>query len=98
MTPTTAAAMPVRAPLNGLLSCNRSMNGAPRPIHRKHGTKVHRREQTAERPGEHRRQNPGVAVGGEEADELHSMISGPGGGLGHAEPVEHLAGLERLLA
>src|SRR5207248_4340174 len=41
MTPTTAAVMPASAPLRGLLSRNFSINGAPSPIHRKHGTKVH---------------------------------------------------------
>jgi len=35
-----------------------------------------------------------VPVGREEADELHHHDQRPRGGLGHAEPVQHLAGLE----
>src|SRR5882757_1604837 len=89
------------APFSGLLSRSRSMKGAPRPIHKKHGTKVH---QVASSP-------PSVpaSIGGseperrEEPDELHNHDERPRGGLGHAEPIEHFAGpqppisLDRLL-
>jgi hypothetical protein len=38
-----------------------------------------------------------VPVGGQEADELHDHDERSGGGLGHAEPVQHLAGLEPVV-
>src|SRR3954452_215499 len=41
ITPTTAAVIPAKPPLSGLLLRKVSTKGAPRPIKRKHGTKVH---------------------------------------------------------
>ena len=52
------------------------------------------REEAAQGAGEQRRQRAGIAVGGHKADELHDHDQGARRRLGHAEPVEHLAGPE----
>ena len=92
MTPTTAAVIADSAPDSARLPRSRSMNGAPRKIHRKQGSEGHPGgEQPAERRREQRVERAGVAVGAEEADELGDHDQRPGRRLGHAEAVEHLA-------
>ena len=94
-TPATAAVTAVRAAERARLPRRSSMKGAPRKIEAKQGAKV---TQVARRPPRvpaRRAICPaGLAVGGEEADELEDHDQRAGGGLGHAEAVEHLAGGE----
>ena len=94
-TPTTAAVMADRAPCRAWLPRSTSMKGAPRKMNRKHGHEGHPGgEQAAERARHERRQRAGIAEGAHEAHELEHHDERAGRGLGHAEAVEHLAGLE----
>ena len=71
------------------------MKGAPRKMNRKHGTKV---TQVASRPPSipavSGRERSGIAERAHEADELQDHDERAGRRLGHAEAVEHLAGLQ----
>ena len=104
MTPTTAAVMPASAPRQRLVVAQPLDEGRaePDPQKARHEGPPGR-EQPAQRAGEQRRQRAGIAVGGHEADELHDHDQRARRRLGHAEPVEHLAGpepaigLDRLL-
>ena len=104
MTPTTAAVIADSAALRARLPRIRSMKGAPRKIHRKHGVKVTQVASSPPRvPASERAQRAGIAEGGHEADELQDHDQRTRRRLGHAEAVEHLAGrqpavvLDRLL-
>ena len=94
MTPTTAAVTAVRAAPRARLPRRPSMKGAPRKIQAKQGAKV---TQVARRPPRVPARSgelpAGLAEGGEEADELQHHDQRARGRLGHAEAVEHLAGL-----
>ena len=98
ITPTTAAVMAPSAAPSALLARSASTKGAPKKIQRKQGVKV---TQVVSRPPSVAASSggsaPGLAPGGEEAHELRHHDQRAGRGLGHAEPVQHLAGCHPVI-
>ena len=77
-----------------------STYGAPMKMNRKHGVKVTHVVRQAEQrcPPGMRRQCARGSERRHEADELQHHDQGPGGGLGHSETIEHLAGISQCSA